>query len=95
MAIKNELEKLWLGPHEEFSDKQLDLMNDFVREIITASKKLEEEYVRSDGAWFLEIEEIGEAIEKIILVATKSPACGGWGISTEELKANQGEFRLP
>ena len=83
MAIKNELEKLWLGPHDEFSEKQLVYMNEFVGEIVKASKKLETG--KEDGAWFLEIGEIGEAVEKIILVATKSPACGGWGISTEEL----------
>ena len=75
-------ERKWLGPNEEFSERQLEHFEKFAREIVDEAI-WPQEFI--DKRPLLDHDKIGEAIEKIILVATKSPACGGWGISTDDL----------
>jgi hypothetical protein len=82
---KFEEERKWLGPDEEFSERQLEHFENFTRELVEVACRIKADEGLYNGTPLIDNLKIGEAIEKIILVATKSPACGGWGISTDDL----------
>lgn len=81
--------RTWLGPDEEYSEKQLEHFENFTRELVEVACRIKtEDEGLYNGTPLIDNVKIGQAIEKIILVATESPACGAWGISTEDFWHN-------